>query len=167
MKLFAIILLLLSQVPKANAQYTIRVDLRNSFQACTSKEKIESFHSQLFDSKSNDAIFYGYQGAVTALKAKYSSNPLKKYNFCKAGLYTISNAIAKSPADLELRYLRLVIESNIPSFLGMNCNIKEDKNIIINKIEHEKDLHLKKMISSFLLKSDICTDKEKKLLALN
>lgn len=77
----------------------------------------------------------------------------------------ISKAIETSPYDLELRYLRLLIESNIPAFLGMNYNVKDDKQIILNNIGSEQDINLKQIISSFLLNSNICTDKEKKMLA--
>ena len=152
---------------KTSAQKPERLTLRNAFQECISKERTESFYKKLASTSSNEIIKHGYKGAVMALRAKYSSNPFKKYNYCKEGLIILSKAIADSPQDLELRYLRLIIQSNIPSFLGMNCNLNEDKNMIIDNIEQEKDLQLKKIISEFLMKSDICTDQEKKSLALS
>jgi hypothetical protein len=47
----------------------------------------------------------------------------------------------------------------------MNYNVKDDKYIILNNIGSEQDINLKQIISSFLLNSNICTDKEKKMLA--
>ncbi|MBK8362893.1 MAG: hypothetical protein IPL24_04200 [Bacteroidetes bacterium] len=139
--------------------------MRNTFQACSTAAITESFHNRILKSNSSKDIEQGYRGAVLALKAKYSANPLKKYNYCKDGLSMISKAIETSPYDLELRYLRLLIESNIPAFLGMNYNVKDDKQIILNNIGSEQDINLKQIISSFLLNSNICTDKEKKMLA--
>jgi len=139
--------------------------MRNKFQGCTSKENTETLYLQLSTQKSVDQIHSGYYGAVVALKAKYNSNPIKKYNYCKEGLNLLSSAIDKSPLDIELRYLRLIIQTNIPSFLGMNTNVEEDKNTILSRIENEKDLPLKTLVSQFLLKSDICTENEKKKLA--
>ncbi len=139
--------------------------MRNTFQACTTKEFTETFYNRLNDQSGTDPIYSGYKGAVIALRAKYNPNPIKKFNFCKEGLNLISIAIGDSPFDLELRYLRLIIESNIPTFLGMNNNVQEDKNVIMKNLGSERDLHLKKLVSQFLLKSDICSDGEKKLLA--
>ncbi len=47
----------------------------------------------------------------------------------------------------------------------MNTNVEEDKITILSRIENEKDLPLKTLVSQFLLKSDICTENEKKKLA--
>ena len=166
MKFHTLCILLFIQGFIASAQKSDRLILRNAFQECVSKEKTESLHKHISDTKSTEVISIGYKGAVIAMRAKYSANPFKKYSYCKDGLNILTKAINQAPEDLELRYLRMIIESNIPSFLGMNCNLHEDKNMIIARIEQEKDLQLKRIIADFLLKSDICTDKEKKLLAL-
>lgn len=142
-----------------------RTDLRKTFQSCTTKEYTEAFHSRLEKLHGTEAILIGYKGAVIAIRAKYNSNPIKKYSYCKDGLYQLAIAIEKAPLDIELRYLRLIIESNIPSFLGMNCNMEEDKKVVLKTIEHEKDIPLKNLVRAFLLKGDLCTESEKKQLA--
>lgn len=149
----------------ANAQGIERLELRNSFQQCLNMEKTESFLEKMNLQQNASAILTGYKGAATGLQAKYSSNPYKKYNFCKKGLSLIDNAIESDPLDLELRYLRLILETNIPGFLGMNHHVQGDKNVIMKGISAEKDISLKKLISQFLLKSDICTESEKKHLS--
>ena len=165
MKFLVILLLFALHSLNLFSQAIGRPEMRTAFHACSTGVKTETFHKQLSNSISSESIVQGYRGAVIALRARYSFNPMKKYNYSKEGLNLISQAIYHSPNDLELRYLRIVIESNIPAFLGMNCNLKEDKKIILNRIGREEDLHLKQIISSFLLKSNICTDNEKKLLA--
>ncbi|MBK9413758.1 MAG: hypothetical protein IPN61_10170 [Bacteroidetes bacterium] len=165
MKFALFILVLTFQSLQSLSQAMGRIEMRNTFQACSTAAITESFHNRILKSNPSKDIEQGYRGAVLALKAKYSANPLKKYNYCKDGLSMISNAIETSPYDLELRYLRLLIESNIPAFLGMNYNVKDDKQIILNNIGSEQDINLKQIISSFLLNSNICTDKEKKMLA--
>ncbi len=166
MKFQTLCILLFLQNFIVSAQKTERLSLRNAFQECVSKEKTESLYKHINDTKSTEIISIGYKGAVMAMRAKFSANPFKKYSYCKDGLNILTKAINQAPEDLELRYLRIIIESNIPSFLGMNGNLNEDKNVIIARIDQEKDLQLKRIIADFLLKGDICTDKEKKLLAL-
>ncbi|HQV99351.1 MAG TPA: hypothetical protein PLI47_13225 [Bacteroidia bacterium] len=165
MKYFLIFLVLFTQALATYSQELSRLEMRNKFQGCTSKENTETLYLQLSAQKNVDQIHSGYYGAVVALRAKYNSNPIKKYNYCKEGLILLSSAIDKAPHDIELRYLRLIIQTNIPSFLGMNTNVEEDKNTILGRIESEKDLPLKTLVSQFLLKSDICTETEKKKLA--
>ena len=160
-----IVLLLLLQTSGIFSQAVLRTEMRSAFHACSTGSKTDALYKLLSGEENSGSIVKGYLGAVTALKANYSYNPVKKYNYCKDGLNLLSQAIANSPNDLELRYLRILLQSKIPSFLGMNQNIKEDKVILLNKIGLEEDHELKQIISSFLLKSDICTDNEKKLLA--
>ena len=70
-------------------------------------------------------------------------------------------AIKNAPHDIELRYLRLLIQTNIPAFLGMSTNLVEDKIVILAFINIEKDNHLKNMVTNFLMSSGLCTEKEK------
>ena len=70
-------------------------------------------------------------------------------------------AIKNAPHDIELRYLRLLIQTNIPAFLGMSTNLVEDKIVILAFINVETDGHLKNMVTNFLMSSELCTEKEK------
>lgn len=166
MKKNFLIVLIIACTSSLFAQEIDRINLRTTFQACNSKERTENFHSDLQSNKSSKAITIGYLGAVTAMRAKFNLNPFKKYNYCREGLNLLNTAILQTPNDIELRYLRLIVESSIPSFLGMNCNVESDKKLIIHLLVSEKDLPLKNLITAFLLNSDLCTDKERKLLAL-
>lgn len=166
MKAMLFVFLIFLQL-STNAQSVKRCDIRNEFQNCNDEEQTGKLASKLESIKNPEPIHIGYRGAITASKARFSNNPFKKYSYCKSGLAELNAAIEKTPNDVELRYLRLVIQSNVPSFLGMNDKISEDKSKILAVWHLEKDENLKKMIAAFLLKSDLCTESEKKLLASN
>ena len=50
----------------------------------------------------------------------------------------IERVIAKYPDDIELRFLRLTIQNNAPSFLNYSDNTKEDKDKIIKGLVDAK-----------------------------
>ena len=77
MKYFLIFLVLFTQALATYSQELSRLEMRNKFQGCTSKENTETLYLQLSAQKNVDQIHSGYYGAVVALRAKYNSNPIK------------------------------------------------------------------------------------------
>jgi hypothetical protein len=53
--------------------------------------------------------------------------------------------------NAELRFLRLGIQNNAPSFLGYNDSIEPDKIFLINAEATLTDPELKKLILSYLV----------------
>ena len=53
-------------------------------------------------------------------------SPISKWNTFKKGKGNIEQAIKIEPDNVELRFIRLSIQKNIPSFLGYKSNIDED-----------------------------------------
>jgi hypothetical protein len=66
---------------------------------------------------SQDDIVIGYKGAATAISAQYKDWPHEK-------------AIQKNPWNAELRFIRLTIQCQSPSFLGYQSNIAADCQLI-------------------------------------
>lgn len=143
------------------AQCIKRNDVRLQFQSCTDNLQTDLLYNKIELSKSHEPILIGYKGALIAIKARFTMNPFRKLSYCKSGLDEISIAIKNSPHDIELRYLRLLIQTNIPAFLGMSTNLIEDKIVILTFINIETDGHLKNMVTNFLMSSGLCTEKEK------
>ena len=143
------------------AQSIKRNDIRLEFQSCVDHLQTDILFNKIASSKNPEPILIGYQGALIASKARFTINPFKKLSFCKSGLDEISMAIKNAPHDIELRYLRLLIQTNIPAFLGMSTNLVEDKIVILAFINIEKDSHLKNLVTNFLMSSGLCTEKEK------
>lgn len=147
------------------AQSIKRNDIRLEFQSCGDNLKTDILFNKISLSKNPEPILIGYKGALIASKARFTINPFRKLSFCKSGLDEISVAIKNAPHDIELRYLRLLIQTNIPAFLGMSTNLVEDKIVILSFINVETDGHLKNMVTNFLMSSGLCTEKEKLNLA--
>ena len=92
----------------------------------------------------------GYKSMVLFLEAKESHNPFKKYKLFSQGRESLELLINRYPSNIELRYLRLGIQRNSPSFLGYNSHIKLDEEFLNDHIHHLKDNHLKKLVINLL-----------------
>lgn len=98
----------------------------------------------------NQPLLYGYKGCATMIMAKHSFNPFNKLSFFKKGKNILETAINKDPENIELRYLRLAVQINTPSFLGYKDDIKNDKLFLNNNIKHVADHELLTMIQAIL-----------------
>src|SRR5690606_30883120 len=76
--------------------------------------------------KNNSATHLAYLGALQAILAKHVFNPISKLNTFKEGKKNIEQAIKIEPDNAELRFIRLSIQKNAPSFLGYRSRINED-----------------------------------------
>ncbi len=114
---------------------TEKEEIRTAFiQASTNGDLRESFlnRASTFDSKS--PFHQAYLGASKALMAEMLFNPYSKYVHFKEGTSLIDQAISKDVENAELRYIRFLIQSKSPSFLGYNSQLKEDYALIIQAI---------------------------------
>jgi len=67
---------------------------------------------------------------VIAIKMKqvdYTFNPLAKLKIFKTNKNHLNNLIDENPNNLHLRYIRLLLQENTPSFLGYKNYLEEDK----------------------------------------
>ena len=103
----------------------------------------------LFRSRS-DALLLGYQGIAKTLLGKHAFNPVNKVSYFNKGKKVLEEALAIAPDNVELRYLRLTLQENVPSFLGYSDRIKEDRAFIRAKLPGLADPQLKKMITDYL-----------------
>jgi hypothetical protein len=111
------------------------------------------------------AVLLGYRGAVFALQGKYAWMPFSKLSFLQDALATLHKAIQQDPENVEIRFLRLTVEKNIPMFLGMAIHLTEDKDKILeNILAVSTEPEMRQVIASYILENTICTKKEKELL---
>lgn len=140
--------------------------LRSLFYAAehnkTAWENLVSTVDQVNDQ--SKPVLLCYKGVAEMMGAKYASNPVTKLSRFKKGRSFIEKAAVKSPDNLEIRFLRFAIQTNLPSFLGYNDDITNDKEHLLAHISKSADAELKKNILKYLSSSKYCTDEEKKLL---
>jgi len=97
--------------------------------------------------KKNDRpINLGYLGGLQTIWANHVFNPINKLKTFKEGKNNIEKAIKLDPENVELRFIRLSIQKNAPSFLGYNSNINSDKEFIKSN---------QKTISSAIVRNNI------------
>lgn len=102
----------------------------------------------------NKAVFEAYHGAALVLKASHCSIFYKLSNF-KKGKQFIEQAVLKDPKDLEIRMIRLAIQVNVPSILGYNKEIDEDKSYILKYTKIEANPAKKAYLEGFIKDSGI------------
>ncbi len=165
MKYILVVFFLLS-VEIIRANEPVLADIRLAFEfACYNETKASELLSLLEKNVSTDAILLGYKGAAQSLIAKHSGNPFTKLKYTKLAMNTLQQAVRVSPVNVEIRYLRFVIQSQLPAFLRMSGNIEEDKRIILENIDSIKDnAVMKKKIAGFMINSQKCSAQEVVLL---
>jgi len=126
----------------------------------TAADKLLKTLSEVDDSSL--AVLIGYKGAAEMMQAKYGINPINKFKRFKKGRSWIEKAVAKDPGNLEVRYLRFTIQTNLPSFLFYDEHIKQDKTFLIDNLVAIKDKELKENIINYLSTTKYCSEQERK-----
>ena len=103
-----------------------------------------------------------YKGAAEMMQAKYKFNPINKFHKFRTGKKLIEEAVKKESDNIEIRFLRFAIQTNLPAFLNYNDHIQSDKKFLLNNLQKTKDKRLKQNILNYLLASKHCSATEKK-----
>lgn len=90
----------------------------------------ERMIAELMETKNSSATHLAYLGGAQTIWANHVFSPLRKLNTFKEGKKNIERAIEKEPHTMELRFIRLSVQKNAPSFLGYRSNIHEDTEFI-------------------------------------
>jgi hypothetical protein len=142
---------------------SVRIAYRD---ASTSKEKAFVLHKELENiSEKDNTTVVAYKGAVAILTSQYFKKvKIKKVRFVK-GATLIEYAVKKQPKNIEIRFIRLSIQQNIPKFLKYNLNINSDKEFILSNYKQIKSKVLKNYIKDYILESEFFTTAEKNVIS--
>ena len=150
MKSIMSFLLLLSSLYPANEPSvgSIRLKFHNS----TSSEGIcKALIMQLEPyNERNNPLLLGYRAGATMIMAKHSLNPFSKLSYFKKGKAMLERAIQAENNNVELRFLRYTIQTNVPSFLGYSSELVKDRSFLQQSVSGLRDPELKKIITSYL-----------------
>ena len=161
MKIYIILLLIFN----ADATETFDiVKIRKLFsEALTNEQKANELIS--YSDKINyTPIASGYKGAGNMLLSKFSFNLYKKYKYFNEGKGLLEASIQKDASSVELRYLRFAFQTHVPSFLGYNNSIEEDKHFLIDTVRNITDNNLRNSIINLLKKSNYVDEHDKQKL---
>jgi hypothetical protein len=145
-------------------------ELRNElFNLELNTEDISKYLEKLESINNPSPRVIAYKGATCAFLAKYMVNPLKKLYYLQKSENYLDRAIRRSPDDVEIHFFRFMTQSQIPSFLGMSGNVREDKAYIMAHLDEFKiegiTPNIISFVSGFLNSSRYCTSEEAKMLA--
>lgn len=112
-------------------------DVRINYDKAVADIKLCAQMMETLEPMKNEAIFLAYLGGLQTIWAKHTIVPLSKLNTFNKGKKNIEAAIKKEPSNIEIKFIRLSVQKNAPTFLGYNSNIQEDDNYI--KL-HQKEI---------------------------
>jgi len=112
------------------------------------------------------ALKTAYHAAGVMASAKYKINPASKLSLFNQGKKELENTFATDSNNIEIRYIRLVIQTNVPSILGYKSDIARDKTQLKAKLASVRtaDPELYSTIYAYLLYKGDLTVSEKKSL---
>jgi len=142
-------------------------EVRNQFPGITSDEQADDFIAIL--KNNNTAEAKGYTAAMNFMKSRYVKFPFTKLKYFKIGKRELDEVIANNPANIEMRFIRYLMQKEIPQFLGYHENINEDFNLILNGIESSdlaKSFKIK-MVSNMLMVTNLTSKEKSELTKLN
>ncbi|MFN5183636.1 MAG: hypothetical protein ACK5D5_11510 [Bacteroidota bacterium] len=120
------------------------------FEATKSKAKTESMIKYLQNKNTfNDPVLKGYLGMSHILLAKHGFNFFTRLNNFNKGKEILEDAISRDKNNIELRFLRLTVQMNVPGVLNYSSNIDSDKKIIRDNFSKIKEEDLKIKVKQF------------------
>lgn len=124
--------------------------VRTAFHEIASEKQLDQFIEDV--ERINCKAAEPYLASAIMQKAKYAFFPTSKLKYFSQGKELLENFIQTYPNDLEARYVRILVQRSIPSFLGYKGQIESDiqfvnshlkeaelssdyKNVILSNIE--------------------------------
>ncbi len=130
MKRFAFITLLLI----SKALIALNADIRQDFNDNKGSEKgLKSIINS--NSYANNAVSTAYKGLAETMLAEYTYMPTSKLAHFNDGKRMIEKAVRMESTNAEVRYTRLMVQLNAPSFLNYNEDIDEDLKLFIERLK--------------------------------
>ncbi|GHE34679.1 hypothetical protein GCM10017764_17280 [Sphingobacterium griseoflavum] len=139
-------------------------DIRKDFKIGHKDEDKCKAHLEALAKHADSPVERGYEAAYHMFMAKHSGNPLKKMSYFKDGKKMLDKEISANPNNVELRYIRLLIQFYTPSYLGYRGNIEEDKDFLMNNLYKIKDREAKQIIFNYLKGAKMYSEQELALL---
>ncbi len=134
-------------------------EVRNTFPEIKSNEQVNYFIKQFENNKTVTAK--SYTAVMYFMKSKLVKFPLTKYSYFKKGKKQLDGLIDNNKNNVEIRYLRFLLQSEMPKFLGYCKNLEADYLVIIKNIEQsnlKKDFKIK-MLTNMLLVNNLSKDR--------
>lgn len=107
--------------------------VRDSYGNIKTEEQLNAFISLLDSVDCKNAV--PYLASATMQKAQFALAPWTKYRFFLRGKKMLEKHIKKQPTDIDARYIRFLVQTHAPFFLGYRANIDSDDRYIRQNID--------------------------------
>lgn len=131
--------------------------------ASKSESNAKEFALKLTDVATDDKTLLAYKGASITMIAKFKKKVSDKISAFKEGSKLIELAVATEPNNIEIRFIRLSVQENVPAIVKYKKNISEDKVFILKQYK-EQSATLKEYLKSFILQSKSFSAEEQKAI---
>lgn len=152
MKLPALILILCLILSKTSANEKV-LDIENiriNYEKAVLDKKICGKMIEELNKNKENPVCLAYLGAFRIIWAKHIINPFARLNTFNKGKKDIERAVEEESNNIEIRFIRLSIQKNCPSFLGYDSNIEQDKKFIHTNKKNINSAQLKEMIAAIV-----------------
>lgn len=110
-------------------------EIREKYGNIQSEQELINFIDLL---ETVDCIKSGpYLASATMQKAQFAIAPWTKYNYFRKGKKHLEEFIEKYPDNIEARYVRFLVQTHAPFFLGYNNQVHSDADFIRSNIDEE------------------------------
>ncbi len=108
-------------------------EIRKQFHTIDNEESLKAFIE--LSSGVDDKKASPYIEAAHMRQAIYTNNPFKKMKFFSKGKNKLEQYINQNPFDIEARYVRALVQSEVPVFLKYNEQLNSDTTYILDNID--------------------------------
>lgn len=145
--------LLMSAICLLTSVDTTNLDVvrANYYKVVSDKKMCKQMITELEKTKNNSATHLAYLGGLQTIWSNHVFSPISKLNTFKEGKKNIEQAIENEPNNAELRFIRLSVQKNAPSFLGYKSSINEDTEFIKKNTDQISSDILHKNIKTLLI----------------
>lgn len=162
------LLLFVLCVTQGESQKLTKPQLRNLFVSATErKSALDSLIVVLESIDKKSPVEESYYGICNGLCCQYVESNFAKLKYVMKSKNYLNSAVNRDAKDPELRFMRLMLEHFLPSFLGLNKHISDDLRVIFSNPKFiDESPSLKRKVIEFLLWSKRGTPEQIRLLEL-
>lgn len=136
MKKRCVCLILVCLTPICTEAQNIDLDfMRLNYGKVVSDKELCSILIEELKTEKNNPVFLAYYGALQTIWANHTLNPISKLSTFNKGKKNLEKAVEMASDDIEIRFIRLSVQKNAPTFLGYHQHIEADE-AFIEKHKH-------------------------------
>lgn len=127
-------------------------EVRTAFHmAVLEPKQSAAFHAYVKDLEDPTPIMEAYQAVSEAMLAQVLWNPFSKLSQVIRYDRKMEEVVKADPDNIEIRFLRLAIEYNLPAILGMSTHIDEDVEMIEGNLSSIASMQLDPKFGSYIV----------------